>query len=80
MTASVTLFVNGERVEATQGVTIASVLHQRDGQLRISPGGKPRGLYCGMGVCFECMVRVDGEMVRSCVTQALDGIKVEVGQ
>jgi len=80
MTQPVTLFVDGEQVEAARGITVASLLHERDAALRTSPAGKPRGLYCGMGVCFECMVRVDGETVRSCVTQVRENMRVEVGQ
>ncbi|MBU0584424.1 MAG: (2Fe-2S)-binding protein [Alphaproteobacteria bacterium] len=80
MTESVILFVDGEQVRTARGTTLASLLHARNAALRTSPAGRPRGLYCGMGVCFECMVRVDGETVRSCVTQVRDDMRVEVGQ
>ena len=35
--------------------------------------GTPRGLYCGIGVCQECRVVVDGVVVRSCVTPVARG-------
>ena len=44
--------------------------------LRDSPGGAPRGLYCGIGVCQECRVLVDGVAVRSCVTPVAAGMRV----
>ena len=44
-----------------------------------SPGGSPRGLYCGIGVCQECRVVVDGEVVRSCVTPVVAGMRVTTG-
>ena len=44
--------------------------------LRDSPGGSPRGLYCGIGVCQECRVLVDGVAVRSCVTPVAAGMRV----
>ena len=47
--------------------------------LRSSPGGAPRGLYCGIGVCQECRVVVDGEVVRSCVTPVVAGMRVTTG-
>ncbi|WP_051172334.1 (2Fe-2S)-binding protein [Microbacterium indicum] len=40
--------------------------------------GEPRGLFCGIGVCFDCLVTVDGQhMQRACVTPAQDGQVVE---
>jgi hypothetical protein len=40
----------------------------------------PRGLFCGMGVCFDCLVTVDGRSgVRACITAASEGMTVETG-
>jgi predicted molibdopterin-dependent oxidoreductase YjgC len=37
-------------------------------------GGKPRGLFCGIGVCFDCLVTVNGEPnVRACLARVADG-------
>lgn len=37
-------------------------------------GGRPRGLYCGIGVCFDCLVTVNGRRaVRACATEAHPG-------
>jgi predicted molibdopterin-dependent oxidoreductase YjgC len=39
--------------------------------------GRPRGLFCGIGVCFDCLITVDGEPnVRACVRPAADGMNV----
>lgn len=36
--------------------------------------GRPRGLFCGIGVCFDCLVTVNGTAsVRACVTEARPG-------
>ena len=36
--------------------------------------GKPRGMFCGIGVCFDCLVTVNGEPnVRACLTPVRDG-------
>jgi aerobic-type carbon monoxide dehydrogenase small subunit (CoxS/CutS family) len=41
--------------------------------------GEPRGLYCGMGVCFDCLVTVNGRAnVRACVTLAQPNDKVDI--
>ncbi len=38
---------------------------------------RPRGIFCGMGVCFGCLVTVDGEPnVRACVVPARTGMDV----
>ncbi len=57
MSTRITLTINGETVETQADVTLGSVLHQRQGSWRSSPlRHAPRGIYCGMGVCFECAV------------------------
>lgn len=39
--------------------------------------GRPRGLFCGIGICFDCLITVDGEPnVRACVRQAAEGMSV----
>ena len=40
-------------------------------------GGRPRGLFCAIGACHDCLVRVDGSgPVRSCLTPVHDGMAV----
>jgi predicted molibdopterin-dependent oxidoreductase YjgC len=39
--------------------------------------GKPRGLFCGIGVCFDCLITVDGAPnTRACLIEAAQGMKV----
>jgi hypothetical protein len=39
--------------------------------------GRPRGLFCGIGVCFDCLLVLDGRPdVRACVTPAVAGADV----
>ena len=43
--------------------------------------GRPRGLFCGIGVCFDCLITADGEPnVRACVRQAAAGMTVTTQQ
>lgn len=38
---------------------------------------RPRGIFCGIGVCFDCLVTVDGEPnVRACIVPARSGLRV----
>jgi predicted molibdopterin-dependent oxidoreductase YjgC len=39
--------------------------------------GRPRGVFCGIGVCFDCLVTVDGRPgIRACLQPARDGMRV----
>lgn len=44
---------------------------------RTARGGEPRGLFCGMGVCYDCLVVIDGDPGRrACMTEVRDGMRV----
>jgi D-hydroxyproline dehydrogenase subunit gamma len=71
--------VDGRTVEAFAGETVAGVLFAEDiVTTRRTRGGAPRGVYCGMGVCFDCLVIVDGiPNTRACMTWVAAGMRVE---
>jgi aerobic-type carbon monoxide dehydrogenase small subunit (CoxS/CutS family) len=74
------VIVDGAPLRAPAGQSLAAaLLASGRSVLRTSPGGSPRGLYCGIGVCQECRVVVDGEVVRSCVTPLRAGMRVSTG-
>ena len=66
-------------IRCRAGETIATALlcaGQLD--LRRSPrAGGARGVYCMMGVCQECLIRVDGVVRQACLTPVEDGMRVE---
>jgi sarcosine oxidase subunit alpha len=67
-------------MDAYEGETIAAALLAAGiFTFRLSPKHKePRGLFCGMGSCYECLVTVDGaHAVRACVTPVSDGMRIE---
>jgi D-hydroxyproline dehydrogenase subunit alpha len=68
----------GESVPAEPGHTIgAALVRARRLALAVGPDGGARGLYCGIGVCFECVVDVEGiGRVRSCLQRAEPGMRV----
>ena len=76
---SITLQIDGQAVTAFEGETIAAVLLARGQRVfRRSAGGQPRGLFCGMGICYDCLVTVNGTANRrACMTPAADGMVVE---
>jgi len=71
--AEFTLHVDGRELPAYDGDTIAAVL-VRDGRVswrRTRIGDRPRGLFCGIGACQDCLVSVDGVRgVRACLAPA----------
>ena len=78
MPESVTLRVNGVSVEMPAGSMVsAAILKLGISAFRRSATGEPRGPLCGMGICFECRVVIDGEShCRSCQTVCKDGMEV----
>jgi predicted molibdopterin-dependent oxidoreductase YjgC len=68
-----------QELEARPGETIAVALLAAGVQaLRTTErGSEPRGLFCNMGVCFDCLVEVDGyPNVRACQTVVREGMQV----
>ena len=49
-------------------------------RLRASPReAAPRGMFCLMGACQECLVRVDGEPAQACQEPVRDGMSIAIG-
>ena len=69
----------GRPVAAFGGETVAAALTAADiRRLRTDDRGEPRGVFCGMGVCFDCLVRIDGRPnQRACMTKVAPGMRVE---
>jgi glycine/D-amino acid oxidase-like deaminating enzyme len=76
--AAISFRFDGRRIEALEGETIAAALSAAGvTTFRHTLSGAPRGLFCGMGACFDCVVTVDGRIgQRACLTRAADGLDV----
>ena len=73
-------FVDGQPVKAYPGETIAAALLAAGRCCFRSTihHGQPRGLYCGMGICWECLMVVNGQPnTRTCITFAEPGMRVK---
>jgi hypothetical protein len=75
---SVSLTVNGIPICVSAGTTVAAaILIAGETVFRHSITGEPRGPVCGMGICFECRVTIDGlAHCRSCQILCLTGMQV----
>ncbi len=75
----VTIDFDGQPVSARQGDSVAAALLAAGHMtLRTTPGGaESRGPYCMMGVCFDCLVEIDGVAnLQACMTPVCDGMRV----
>jgi len=81
VTEVVVFTVDGEELTAPARQSIAAALLDTGRMvLRRGPAGGPRGLYCGIGSCFECRVYVEGRgAVLSCVTPVEAGMRITTG-
>lgn len=71
--------MDGTEVVAFPGETIAAALLAAGVRtLRITEKNEARrGIFCGMGICFDCLVTVDGKPhLRACLTRAEAGANV----
>jgi predicted molibdopterin-dependent oxidoreductase YjgC len=76
----VTVSVNGTEIEAYRGETVlAALIAAGYKTLKKNPvNQEPRGALCGMGVCFECTVTINGvPNIRACMTEVREGMSIE---
>ena len=73
------LHVDGHLVRVKAGSSVAAALRVAStaGIARISVTGEARAPFCGMGVCQECRVWVDGRRRLACQTVSAEGMRVE---
>jgi predicted molibdopterin-dependent oxidoreductase YjgC len=75
-----TIFVDGQEIAAKSGEPIAAALLAAGVRVfrETARQGRPRGIYCGIGRCTDCVMTVDGRPnVRTCVTPVRQGMRVE---
>ncbi|HEY1499288.1 MAG TPA: (2Fe-2S)-binding protein [Acidobacteriaceae bacterium] len=74
---SVSLIVNGSLLSVAPGTTVAAAVLMSGTMTRASVSGETRGPLCGMGICFECRVTIDGiPHQRSCQILCTEGLRV----
>ena len=71
--------VNGRRLDVHCGTLVAVAVYLAgETSFRRSVTGEARAPLCGMGICHECRVRVDGVAhVKSCQVLCDDGMQIE---
>jgi D-hydroxyproline dehydrogenase subunit gamma len=82
MADQIQLRVNGKMVSVAAGTIVAAAVAQA-GQTRFrrSVGGEARGPLCGMGICMECRVTINGRAhSRSCQTVCEEAMEVRTDE
>lgn len=70
--------LDGHSLEVAPGTTVAAALYLGgDGSSRTSVSGERRAPLCGMGICQECRVTIDGQRRLACQTICITGMSVE---
>lgn len=76
--ATVTVRFDGRELRLPEGANLAAALLAAGvRQFRHTPvSGAPRGPFCMMGACFDCLVEVDGMTRQACMMEVVDGLSV----
>jgi sarcosine oxidase subunit alpha len=79
MPNEIELKLNGRAVTVPAGCTAAAAVLRHEGTaFRLSVMGEARGPLCGMGICFECRLTIDGvAQRRSCQVLCRPGMEIE---
>jgi succinate dehydrogenase/fumarate reductase-like Fe-S protein len=77
MSKNICLYIDGHAVNARAGMCLAAAIAEQGSCCRRSVSGERRAPLCGMGVCGECRVTVDGKAhVLACQTDIVEGMTV----
>jgi aerobic-type carbon monoxide dehydrogenase small subunit (CoxS/CutS family) len=78
MSSAIELLINGQRLRVAPGTSVAAALYLAgDGSSRTAVSGPRRAPLCGMGICQECRVTIDGQRRLACQTPCSAGMQVE---
>ncbi|EKU47522.1 (2Fe-2S)-binding protein [Brevibacterium casei] len=78
MSDEVTASFDGSPLSAPAGASVAAaLLASGRTSWRTTRAGRPRGLFCGIGVCFDCLVDIDGQTgQRACMIPLAEGMDI----
>ena len=81
MRDQIALKVNGAAIEVGSGTTVAVAVMLAGMASRKSVTGEPRAPLCGMGICYECRVTINGERRRrGCQVLCASGMEVNTDE
>lgn len=79
----ITIVVNGQACRAYEGETVHAALLAAGYRVlrKTAKTNQPRGIFCGMGVCYDCLVTInDVPNQRACMTPVEDCMEIQVDE
>lgn len=76
----VTFYYDGKKLEGYEGEPVSAALSAAGVRVHrhTQKYGAPRGVFCAIGRCTDCVMVVDGKPnIRTCITPLVDGMTVE---
>ena len=80
---ALTIFVNGKEIRAYKGEIVLAALHAAGYKIlnRSKDMGEGRGPLCGMGVCYGCLVSINGiQNQRSCMVEVEEEMEITIDE
>ena len=75
--STVRIKIDGEALDVPAGSSVAAAIARVPRPFRRSVKGQARAPFCGMGICFECRVRIDDiAQQRACMAIVCEGMQV----
>lgn len=76
----VTIVINGQEYQVRKGISLAAALLSSGfRRFQTVSHTAPRGVFCGMGICFGCLVTVnDLPFQRACLTQVKQKMRIDL--
>ncbi len=76
--AQAVVFVDEVELTLPEGMNLAAALLCAgiDVFRRTPVSGSPRGPFCMMGACYECLVEIDGVTRQACMSEVADGLRI----
>jgi sarcosine oxidase subunit alpha len=81
--AEIKILINGRPHLAFEGESVHSALLAAGYRVlrKTKKMDQPRGIFCGMGVCYDCLVTINGEPnQRACMTMVDNGMEIQVDE
>lgn len=76
----VRVVLNGESVDAIEGQSVGVLLLEQGERITRTTrfNRMPRGMFCGIGICFDCLITIDGiTNQRACMTSVKNGMTIQ---
>ena len=81
--AEIKILINGKTHVAFEGESVHAALLAAGWRVlrKTVKTGQPRGIFCGMGVCYDCLVTIDGmPNQRACMTPVKGGMEIQIDE